>query len=272
MLPDFALVRPTTVEEALGQIDEDALPCAGGTELLLAMRGRVLEPGTLVDLKRIPQLREVRLEADRLVIGAAATHDAVASSAHVRAHAPLLAEVVRTVGNPRVRAQGTLGGNLCFAEPRSDVLTALIALEAELVLASSAGSRTVPAGEFQLGPYWTVREPNELVTEIRIPRPGRRGVYLKFQTHERPTVGVALVTASDGRRCRMVVGAVGDLPVVIGAPSLEAIDPAAVAGAVDPVADLTESAEYKRHVAAVMAQRARERMVETLVETLGDAH
>lgn len=268
MLPDFALVRPTTIEGALGHVDEDALPCAGGTELLIAMRGRLLQPATLVDLKRIPELRHIRLDGNRLVIGAVATHEEVATNLLVREHAPLLAQVERTVGNPRVRAQGTLGGNVCFAEPKSDVLTALTALEAELVLAGGGGTRMVPAGEFQRGPYWTVREPRELLTEIRIPRPARRGVYVKFQTRERPTVGVALVVASGGGGCRMVVGAVGDLAVVIEAPSLDAIDPAAVADAVDPVAELTESVEYKRHVAAVTAGRARERMA----EALADAH
>ena len=265
MLPDFALVRPATLEEALGLIGEDALPYVGGTELLIAMKGRLLQPGTLVDLKHIEALREIRTEAGCLVIGAASTHDAVTRSDLVREHAPLLVEVEPTVGNPRVRSTGSLGGNLCFAEPKSDVLTALMALEASVTLVSLSGSREVAVAEFQRGPYWTVCEQDELMTEIRIPRlPGRRGVYEKFQTRERPSVAVALLADPDGGTCQVVVGAVGDVPVALEFASLATVDPAAVANAVDPVPDLTESAEYKRHVTAVMVTRARERLEEAL--------
>jgi len=265
VLPDFRLVRPTTLEEALAQIGEDALPYAGGTELFIAMRGRLLQPGTLVDLKRVRGLADIRVDDGWLVVGAAATHDAVAGSEAVREHAPLLADVAPGVGNPRVRAAGTVGGNLCFAEPKSDVVTALVALGAELTLASAEDTRTVPAAEFHRGPYWTVREDRELLTEIRIPpAPDRRGVYVKFQTRERPTVGVALVTDWGSGACRLVVGAVGEVPVSLEFPSLGAVDPAAAAEAVDPVADLTESVEYKRHVTAVMAARAKERLEEAV--------
>src|SRR5262245_34013181 len=100
------------------------------------MRMGLLTPSGLVDLKRIPELRDITMAEGALVIGAGATHDNVARNQVVRSQAPLLAEVEDMVGNARVRAQGTVGGNLCFAEPRSDVIALLTAFEATLVLRS----------------------------------------------------------------------------------------------------------------------------------------
>ncbi|HKC27635.1 MAG TPA: FAD binding domain-containing protein, partial [Jatrophihabitans sp.] len=139
----------------MSALGEDSLPYAGGTELLLAMKMGLLTPATLVDLKRIAELNDISVDGARLRVGAGATHDEIARHPLVRTHAPLLAAVEERVGNARVRAQGTLGGNVCFAEPRSDVIALLIAVDARLVLRSPAGERDVPAADFVLGPYWT---------------------------------------------------------------------------------------------------------------------
>src|SRR5690606_27215887 len=140
---DFRHHRPETLQEALALLSFDTLPYAGGTELLLAMRSGLLRPDGLVDLKRITGLGSVALDDDVLRIGGTATHQAVAVDRDVRAELPVLAEVLRQVGNPRVRSSGTLGGNLCFAEPKSDVATILGALEATVRLDSPEGSRNV---------------------------------------------------------------------------------------------------------------------------------
>jgi aerobic carbon-monoxide dehydrogenase medium subunit len=253
VLPTFAVHRPSRVEDAVGLLSDDALAYHGGTELLLALRMGLLRPAALVDLKRVDGLDGIRRDDGQLLIGAGTSHDRVARDPLVREYVPLLAAAEGSVGNARVRAQGTLGGNICFAEPRSDVTTVLIALDATLRLVSPSGSRTVPVAEFVQGPYWTVREPDELLVEAAIPLPAPSGVYLKFQTAERPTVGVAAVHRAGG--VRLVVGAVGELPLVSDHDD-GTVDPAEVAARIEPVADLTGSVAYKRHVTEVYVRRA----------------
>lgn len=257
MLPPFAYARPLTVEDALAMLDEDHVPVCGGTELLLAMRSGLYRPDVLVDLKRIPALRSVREEQGHVVLGAACSHFDVAGDSLVRTRLPMLARVEERVGNARVRAQGSVGGNLCFAEPKSDLATALVALGAHVTLASPSGRRTVAVGDFVVGPYFAEREPDELLLDIRVPvLPGTRAAYVKFQVAERPTVGVAVVDDRQTSRCRVVVGAVGDVPVAHDFASPEDVDVDAVVAELDPVADLTGSEEYKRHVSGVFVRRA----------------
>lgn len=256
MLPPFELARPDTVAGAVALLDDDHLGYWGGTELLLAMSMGLLTPAGLVDLKQIDELRGIRVEANQIVIGAGVSHDEIATAPAITAALPLLADAESRVGNARVRAQGTIGGNLCFAEPRSDVATVLLALDATVTLESRSGRRTLPMAEFVLGPYWTAREPDELLVDVVIPLPGpSRSVYLKFQVTERPTVGVAALELADGR-CRIAVGAVGELPRTFDSASWDDVDAAAIADAFEPVADLTGSVEYKRHVTAVFVNRA----------------
>lgn len=266
MLPDFDLVRAKTVDDAIGLLAEGAIPYAGGTELLLAMKVGLVRPTTLVDLKRVPELGAVRVESDQLVVGGTATHAAVATHLEAAGRVPVLAEVEGRVGNVRVRTQGTIGGNLCFAEPKSDVATVLMALGADVVLSSRRGVRTVPVRDFVRGPYWTVREDDELLTEVRIPaRSPATCVYLKFQTRERPTVGVALAGELGGG-LTLAIGAVTAQPVFWDFDQLEAIDADAVAGEIEPMPGLDGSVDYKRHVTAVFIRHACEEF-----ERRGDA-
>jgi carbon-monoxide dehydrogenase medium subunit len=259
VLPPFVLHRPTTTAQALALVDEDCVPYSGGTELLLAMRMGLIRPAALVDLKRIPELQDVRTAGDRLVIGAGVCHDRLATDPLIGEHAGLLAAAEREVGNARVRAQGSIGGNLCFGEPRSDVATVLIALQADLLLASATGERAVPAEEFVLGPYWTAREPGELLTAVSVPLPCAQGVYVKFQTVERPTVAVAAVRRPAGD-VRIVVGAVGDVPVWADYPGPEDVDTAELVARTSPTSDLIGSERYKRHVTDVYVRRAVDRL------------
>lgn len=257
MLPDFALARPTTVAGAVALLSEEKLAYCGGTELLLAMKMGLLRPEALIDLKGIDELRGVVRRDDRLLIGAGTAHADIEADPLVREHLPLLVEVERKVGNARVRTQGSIGGNVCFAEPRSDVTTVLSALGATFQLASPAGRREVAVGDFLQGPYWTDRQDNELLVSIDVPIPRTPlGTYLKFQTTERPTVGVALVADADGGAYRLAVGAVGELPAVFDYADLAEIDARDVAEQVDPVPDLTGTERYKRHVTAVYVERA----------------
>lgn len=254
-LPPFALHRPSTAAEAVALLDEDCVPYSGGTELLMAMRLGLIRPAALVDLKRIDELNGIHVDGGSLVIGAGVSHDRIANDPLVAKHAVLLATAERLVGNARVRAQGSIGGNVCFAEPRSDVATTLIALDADLVLMGDSTSRTLPASEFFLGPYWTARDTGELLVAVSVPLPCASGVYLKFQTVERPTVAVAAVRLPRGGY-RVVIGAVGDLPVAADYSELAALDAAQLAARVEPVTDLTGSVRYKRHVTEVYVRRA----------------
>ncbi len=257
MLPPFELVRPTRTAEAVGLLSEDRIPYCGGTELLLAMKAGLLRPDALVDLKRVAELRAITVEDDRLIIGATATHLEISRHPLVQQHAPMLVDVEHRVGNARVRAQGSIGGNICFAEPKSDVGTALVAYGATVRLASPAGEREILVEQFFDGPYSTTREPEELLVSIAVPLVhGRSAVYLKFQTMERPTVGVAAVSAGDTSGCRLVVGAVGEELLVVDVDDVADIDPDDIADQVDPIADLTGSVRYKRHVTALFVRRA----------------
>jgi len=257
VLPAFSLLRPTTVEEALAAIGDDAMPYAGGTEALLAMRAGLLRPNALVDLKALAELQLLEERSGRMRIGASATHRAVARDAVVADRLPMLSAVLRRVGNARVRATGTLGGNLCFAEPKSDVATALVALDADVVLRSARAERTLPVRELVLGPYTVARDLDELLVRIEVPlEPARRAVYLKYQTMERPSVGVAAVGWDEGGRRRIVVGAVSDRPMCFDGDATAPIDPEMVAAAVEPIPDLAGSTRYKRHITGVLVTRA----------------
>lgn len=256
-LPRFALLRPTTVDEAVGCLSEDAVPYCGGTELLLAMRVGLHRPAVLVDLKRVAGLAGVRDGGEEVGIGAATTHRAAAADPVLAARLPMLARVEGAVGNVRVRSQGSVGGNLCFGEPKSDLATALLCYGARVRLASPRGTREVPLADFVLGAYYVDREPDELLVSVTVPVPAdHTATYLKYQTMERPTVGVAVVHDRGAGRCRVAVGAVGEVPVLWEGPEPAAAVPADIAALVDPVPDLTGSARYKRHVTEVYVRRA----------------
>ncbi|MGH3660369.1 MAG: FAD binding domain-containing protein, partial [Micromonosporaceae bacterium] len=239
-------------------------PYCGGTEVLAAMRMGLLAPAALVDLKRVPELAGIsvadsdpagisRADGD-LMLGARVTHAQVSRSPEVRRHAPLLAAATSQVGNARVRASGTLAGNICFAEPRSDVLTALLALQARVELRSAEGARTAPIGEFVQDSFTTSRQDTELVSVIQVPKQPAPGAYLRFQPAEYPAVTVAATADPDG--CRVVVGAIGGRPELFSYASVDDVDADAVAEQVEVVADLNGAEDYKRHLAAVFVRRA----------------
>lgn len=260
-LPPFALIRPATLDEAFGELSDEQVPYCGGTELLLAMRAGLQRPAALVDLKRLPELTGIRVDGGHLVIGAVERHMDIAAHPEVRSRLPMVAAMEKAVGNARVRAQGSMGGNLCFAEPKSDVATALVALDAAVTVAGRSGRRSVLVEDFVAGPYFADKEPDELLVDIRIPvRRDQRAVYVKYQTAERPTVGVAAVYDAAAGRCRVAVGAVGEVPVVGTYDSPDRVDVADLVDRADPVADLTGSEEYKRHVTAVFVRRALQRL------------
>lgn len=281
MLPRrFELHRPDTLAGALTLLDrhgEDASPYAGGTELLIAMKARVLSYAHIVDLKGIADLRGVTARADGgLSIGALCTHRELALDPLVRERLPGYADLSANVANIRVRASGTLGGNLCFAEPHADPPAMLCALQAELVLAGPAGERRMLLQDFLLGELSTARAADEVLLRVEVPGAlaKTRTAYRAFGHLERPAVGVAAVAvpAGKGYDWRLWAGSLCPRPTALmrlqdamrglpAADALAALDAGAEQAAADVEADddLRGSAEYKRHLVGVLARRAARR-------------
>ncbi|MQA79760.1 MAG: carbon monoxide dehydrogenase [Streptosporangiales bacterium] len=267
LLPRFAVERPRSLTDALDLLQrfgDDAAFYMGGTELLLLMKLGMADASLLVDGKRLPELRRLDSTDGILRIGAGETHRDIERSPVVRTAMPALAALARGVANLRVRNAGTLGGNLCFAEPHSDPATLLIALGAEVRLASTGGERTVALEDFILGALTTALADGEVMTEVHVPIP-RHDVavaYERVKFRERPVVNVAVV--HDAHAPRVVVGAVGNHPCrVPEAEARLAADPsdtdavaAAAGAAANPVADADGSDDYKRHLVYVATKRA----------------
>lgn len=256
MISPFHLKRPSRIEEALEEIAAGGTPYCGGTELVAAMQLGLLAPEKLVDLKRVPELEGLADREGALSIGATTRHRTVARDPLTAAWAPVLVTACSQLGNQRVRATGSVGGNLCFAEPRSDVMTTLIALGAEVVLRSVRGERMLTVDEFAAGAMWTNREDDELLVAVLVPRTSRRQVYLRFQPAEYPTACVALVETSQGGSIRVSVGAVGERPQLFELPGIGSLDPAAIAAELQIVEDMNGAEDYKRHIAEVYLRRA----------------
>jgi carbon-monoxide dehydrogenase medium subunit len=171
--PRFELHRPRSMTEALEALQrhgEDATPYAGGTEILIAMKARVVRFGHVVDIKRLSELKGVRAVGDGGVsIGALCTHHQLANDPVVRERIPGYAELSGNIANVRVRVAGTVGGNLCFAEPHADPPAMMAALGAVLRLRGPAGERAVDADDFILGELSTDRADGELLERIDVP-------------------------------------------------------------------------------------------------------
>ena len=285
MLQPFQLHEPTTVAEASGllrRLGDEARIYAGGTELLLAMKQGLLRYGHLVNIKPIG-LDGIAFdgaapsEAGRLRLGATATHRAVERSDVIGRRYPMLAAMERHLANVRVRAVGTVGGNLSFAEPHSDLATVLLLYNATVTIGSAAGRRTIGVADLLLDAYTTALAADELLLEIDVPAlpAGAGAAYRKFAFFERPSVGVGavLIPSAGGAgvgEARVAVGCVGPVPrrvedaerVLDGVPLRDsaferaaAEAAAAVRRACDPVDDLYGSADYKRHLAGVFTER-----------------
>jgi aerobic carbon-monoxide dehydrogenase medium subunit len=276
MLRPFALEEPTSVREAsalLAHYGEAARLYAGGTELLLAMKEGLLRYDYLINIKTIAGLAGIARDADVLRIGAATTHRTLERSPEVHTHFPALTQLEAHVANVRVRGTGTIGGNLCFAEPHADPGTLLQVYDARVRLEHQESARTISLEAFFVGPFEVALEEDEILTEIQVPLlPAHAAAaYRKFGFLERPSVGVAVaVTARpDGvRDVRVAVGCVGPTPrrvreaeAMLSGKEVEAVRaclPAAgeLAGrAADAVSDLHGSAEYKEYLVGVLLRR-----------------
>ncbi|MGY3583165.1 carbon-monoxide dehydrogenase medium subunit [Bradyrhizobium sp. USDA 4341] len=283
MLPTpFEFERASTIADAIRAVGQegDGMFYSGGTELLLAMKMRVIHTDRLVDIKGISGLDRIVLnDANELEIGSRCTHKKIAGDPVIREHVPALASLCANVANVRVRSVGTIGGNLCFGEQHADPPTMLATLEARLVLQGPNGTRLVRADDFIRSELETVREPDELLTVILFPRPTGPVTYRRFKHGERPSVNVGMAWSMEAgahsiKSARVRAGALGSRPqplkavesVLKGLPvddAQKAIQSvlAETLDELDVNEDRHGSADYKRHLAGVLLLRNAEEAV-----------
>ena len=281
-----AYLAPRTLDQALallGEQGDEAKVVAGGQSLLVFLRQGLLTPRYLIGLKRIPELARLELTPDGgLTIGAMVTQYALETSPVVRERFPALAEAAAVIASPQVRRQGTLGGNLCHADPTGDPPAALIALGAEVELVRQGSSRRLPVADLFRDYMEPAIEADELLVVVHLPAPEPRSgaAYLKYRLRGVDTalvgVGVGLTLAADGRTCAAArIGLVGagvtPLRVVAAEAELSGREPTdgvlqaageAAAAECSPLSDTEASEEYRRQMVKVFVRRAAERALQ----------
>lgn len=279
----FEYLKATTVEQAVSFLalrKETAKLLAGGTDLIPDLKNETLAPEYLVDIKSLPGLAGMFYDEEGLSLGALTTIRAVETSSLIQNSRPfnVLAQAARTLGSVQVRNRATIGGNLCHASPSADMAPALLALGATVYLTGPAGARSASIAEFFTGPGETVAGPDEILTEIRAPKPlspRTAGVYIKHSPRgamDLAVVGVAVVVSmspGDAICADIRIGLGGVAPTPVRARQAEAVlrgrkledalvETAAKMAANDssPISDVRASAEYRRAMVAVLTDRA----------------
>lgn len=283
--PPFSYVRPSSLAEVFGLIEQhgdDARILAGGQSLMATLNMRLSAPELLIDINRIEDLAGIEMDGGALKIGALARHADVERSDLVAGHAPLITEAMPHIAHPAIRNRGTMGGSLAFADPAAELPACMVALGADFTLASARGERQVAAGEFFHGLYETAIEEGELLTAVRVPAgtANRRSGFAEIvRRHgDFAMAGLAATGEVEGAvltGLKLVYFAIADRPILatgagevaegadIGGDGLASlIDRVgeALAGDLDPAADLQASAKMKSHLAKVLAGRLLRRL------------
>jgi carbon-monoxide dehydrogenase medium subunit len=285
MIPaPFDYHAPQTLDEAVALLQrhrDDAKVLSGGQSLLPLLKLRLGAAGVLVDIGRIPGLEYVQEEDGVLRIGGRTRESTLEHSALIRNRYPLLADTAAVIADPLVRNLATVGGNLAHGDPANDHPATMLALRAEVVATGPRGARTIPIDDFFLGLFETALEPDEILTEIRIPAPPPRsgGAYVKLERKvgdfATAAVAVQVTLAAGGEVERVGIGLTNAGPTPVRPlaaerfltgkrPTGEVIAEAArqAAAATSPTADRRGSVEYKREMARVLTARALKRAVE----------
>jgi aerobic carbon-monoxide dehydrogenase medium subunit len=282
----FEYFAPETLDEALeilGRYDEgEAKVLAGGMSLIPVMKLRFAAPRALVDINRIGGLDELASDGGRLRIGALVRHKTCERSELLKGRYGALGDAAPQISDPIVRNLGTVAGSLAHADPQGDWGSVMLATRAEVIARSNESERTIPIDEFFLGPFTTSLQPNEIVTEVRVPDPGTRagGTYLKLERKvgDFATVGVAVhVSKSNGSVGTVGIALTGVGPTNVRAEAAEqvlanaelddeAIEEAArlAAEAAQPRSDVRGTAEYKRNVVRVFTARGLRKAAEVI--------
>jgi aerobic carbon-monoxide dehydrogenase medium subunit len=259
---DYAVAESVEhATELLGKHGGEAKVLAGGQSLLPLLKLRLAEVPALVDIGRLSGLAYVREDGDRIAIGALTRYSDVEHDQSVASACPLLHKACSEVGDPQVRHMGTIGGACAHGDPASDVPTALLALDGELV--TSTG-RTIAATDFFTGVFTTALEPTEVLTEIRVPKATGGWAYEKFHARAQDWAIVGVAVARNGGT-RVALTNMG--PTAIRAAGVEealagGAEPAAAAEraaeGTEPIDDTFATAEYRRHLAPILVRRALE--------------
>lgn len=264
--PSFEYERAESLEHAvelLGRYGPDAKPLAGGQSLLSFLKLRLARPSALVDVGRLDELAYVRDDGDGIAIGALTTYTDAHRDELLQRECPIVAHACGEVGDPQVRHAGTVGGGVAHGDPAGDVGTVLVALDAELV---TSGGRTIPARDFFRGPFDVDLGPDELLTELRVPKTAGRGwSYVKFhpRAQDWAIVGVAAVTQNGGAAVALTnmggtpIRASGVEEALAAGEAPEAAAERAAEGT-SPVDDAFASSEYRRYLAPILTRRALE--------------
>jgi len=270
---------PTTVEQAvklLATKGEKARPLCGGTDILIQMRAGIRKPEQLVDVKAIPELRQISFDPKSgLRLGAAVSCIEIYENPAMRKHYPGLTEAAHLIGSIQIQSRASVGGNLCNGSPAADTTPALVVLGAIAHVVSANESRDIPVEQFCTGPQRTVLQPGELLVELRIPapKPHSSDAYLRFIPRNEmdiAVVGVGVALTLDGERCtaaRIGLGAVGPTPLLAtkAAESLigKKLDGTAIENAgklageaATPIDDMRGTAEFRTSITAVLTRRA----------------
>jgi carbon-monoxide dehydrogenase medium subunit len=274
MIPaEFEYAAPTTLEEALRLLNDrqdDAKILAGGHSLIPLMKLRLTRPGLLIDLRRVAELRGTTQAGDRLQIGAMTTHAELAASAVVRQQSPALSQAANEIGDRQVRARGTIGGSLAHSDPAADLPAVMLALDAEIVVRSANGERTIPVDSFFTGLFETALSPNELITQIRV-RAMARSAYAKYPNpaSHYAIAGVAAAIQGNGNIQAARIGVTGAAPSAFRAAGAESAltgkglseDTIEVAAGAaydgrELLGDIHASAEYRAALVQVLTRRA----------------
>ncbi len=265
----FDYERADSAEEAIrlvGEHGDDAKFLAGGHSLLPLMKLRLAQPSVLVDIGRLSDLSYIRDAGDHIAIGALTRHRDVETSDVLKEHVPLLAHAASHVGDPQVRHRGTIGGSIAHADPASDLPATTLALGATYVVQGPSGTREIPAGEFFQGFLESALAPDELLTEIRVPK--MAGAGWGFQKFNRRAQDWAIVGVAAWRRngdSGVALVNMGSTPILATSVTSALSQGASVADAAEqavaeaePQADLNASVEYRTHLAKVLVRRALE--------------
>ncbi|MBT4983127.1 MAG: xanthine dehydrogenase family protein subunit M [Ilumatobacter sp.] len=268
MIPaQFDYVRAESAEEAIsliGQHGDEAKFIAGGHSLLPLMKLRLAQPSVLVDIGRLSDLSYIREDGDHIAIGAMTRHMDVETSDVLKQHAPLLAHAAGHVGDPQVRHRGTIGGSIAHSDSASDLPATTLAMGATYVAQGPNGTREIAAGDFFEGFLTTALAPDEMLTEIRVPKMNGAGwSFQKFNRRAQDWAIVGVAAWRNGTESGVGLVNMGSVPIlatsvsaaIASGASIE--DAAAEAAAqADPTGDLNASVEYRQHLARVLTKRA----------------
>jgi carbon-monoxide dehydrogenase medium subunit len=276
-LPPFEYACPTSISEAVALLashDGEAKPLAGGQSLVPMMAFRVASPSLLVDLRKLAELRQIKITQDGVVLGAMVRWRDILEDERLKTAHPLLVAAVEHVAHYQIRNRGTVGGSIAHADPAAEMPGIVVTCEAQIAVMGKAGARTIAAGDFFRGPLMTALEADEIITEIRLPAwPAKR--RFGFQEFSRRRGDFAMAAAAvfydddNGKARNAHVGAIGVADCPLRLPSVEAIingqkiddaviakAEAAASAAVDPADDIHASGAYRKALVGVMVERA----------------